>query len=328
VRGVARTFGEPYDVHVMMDALKALIRQPYWVIALILGAVLVALPSITINRDYLLVTHPPSTLLPVAVGLALLVVSAAAFTLTVIRKEPATPSDSAGLDLTRVTERDGVLSTSVGGCEIRVVNGRIEDYPNETGSAIVLPCNEYFDDRCAGDTKSALGAYVNKAFDGQVAALISLIKDECTRRLGAGTNQQKTTDECAESFGAGRCVLLVKPLGRSIPIALVSTTTQRANQGLAGRISYLFGGMRELVACLADARLDEAVMPVLGAGHGRIDSPLAFVGLLLAVAEAARYGQGGQRLKRVTIVVFRRNPDSPAEVSQTVVRRALALIGS
>jgi hypothetical protein len=86
--------------------------------------------------------------------------------------------------------------------------------------------------------------------------------------------------------------------------------------------------MRALVACLADARLDDVVMPVLGAGHGRIDPPMAFVGLLLAIAEAARYGQGGQRLKRATIVVFQRDRDSQSEVAPTVIRRALALIGS
>ena len=52
-------------------------------------------------------------------------------------------------------------------------------------------------------------------------------------------------------------------------------------------------------------------MPILGAGHGRIDPPLAFVGLLLAVAEAARYGQGGQRLRKVTIIVFKRTQTPP-----------------
>jgi hypothetical protein len=154
------------------------------------------------------------------------------------------------------------------------------------------------------------------------------MKDECRRRLGVGVEQQKTDDERAESFGTGRCVLLIKPLGRSVPIALVSTTTQRAGQGLAARISYLFDGMHELVTRLADARLNEVTMPILGAGHGGIDPPLAFVGLLLAVAEAARYGQGGQRLKKATIVVYKRDAESPAVVDKIVVRRALALIGS
>jgi hypothetical protein len=63
--------------------------------------------------------------------------------------------------------------------------------------------------------------------------------------------------------------------------------------------------MQELMKCLADARLNEVLMPVLGSGHGRIDPPLALVGLLLAVAEAARYGQGSQRLRSVTVVAFK-----------------------
>ena len=113
-----------------------------------------------------------------------------------------------------------------------------------------------------------------------------------------------------------------------MPVAVVSTTTQRAGEGLAARISYLFDGMRDLVTRLADARLNEVAMPILGAGHGRIDPPLAFVGLLLAVAEAARYGQGGQRLRKVTIVVFKPNAESPAQVDRVLIRRALALVGS
>lgn len=313
----------------MMDALKALVKQPYWVIALILGVALVAFPCVTIDKDYHWMSHPPSTFVPVAIGIALLLVSSAGFGFTLLSKRSTNADDvGAGLDLTRVKESNGALWTTVGGCEIRIVYGRIEDQAREAGVAIALPCNEYFDDHCAGDTRSALGAYVNRVFEGQAAAFVSLMKDECRKRLGAGVEQQKTDDERAESFGAGQCVLLIKPLDRSAPVALVSTTTQRAGQGLAARISYLFDGMRGLVTRLADARLNEVTMPILGAGHGGIDPPLAFVGLLLAVAEAARYRQGGQRLKRVTIVVFKPDADSPGEVDQVVVRRALALIGS
>jgi O-acetyl-ADP-ribose deacetylase (regulator of RNase III) len=169
---------------------------------------------------------------------------------------------------------------------------------------------------------------VARAFEGQTAAFVALTQDECRKKLGEAVERQKTKDVRAMSFGVGKCVLLVNPLGRLVPVALVSTTTQRAGQGLAGRISYLFDGMRELVARLADARLKEVVMPILGAGHGGIDPSLAFVGLLLAHAEAAPYGQGGQRLKRATIVMFRSDTNAPGEVDQVVVRRALALIGS
>jgi hypothetical protein len=221
-----------------------------------------------------------------------------------------------------------MMCTSVSGCEIRVVHGRIEDHDGESTTAIVLPCNEYFDDRCAYDTKSALGAYVNKVFEGEVDDFISASKDECRKRLGPGVEQQKTADECCVSFGAGRAVLLQNSLGHKVPVALVSTTTQRAGQGLAAKTSYLFDGICELVARLVDARLHNVVMPILGAGHGRIDPALAFVSLLLAVAEAARYAPGGQPLRRVTIIVFQRDADSQPQVDPVVVRRALALIGS
>jgi hypothetical protein len=216
----------------------------------------------------------------------------------------------------------------VGGCEIRVVFGRIEEYSPNPGTVVALPCNEYFDDRCTADARSALGAYVGRHLNGHEAEFARLIQDECRRQFGRGSDQQKTNDEVAESFGAGRCVLLLTPLAHPISIAVVATTTQRAGQGLAARISYMFEGMHELFALLADARLNDVVMPLMGAGHGGIDSPLALVGLLLAVAEAARYGPERQRRKRITIVVFRRSVTDPPEVALGVIRRTLALIAN
>ncbi len=312
----------------MGTLLKTLFKQPYWVIILILGALLVASPYVTIDKDYHWTTHPPTTLVLVVIGIALLVASMFGFGFALWTKHKRDQAIGNGLDLTRGKESNGVTWTTVGGCQIRVVDGRIQDHPLDSSTAVVLPCNEYFDDECAGDTKSALGAYVNRTFEGQVQAFVSLVKDECKRKLRPTTVEQETDDERAESFGAGRCILLLKPLDRSVPVALVSTTTQRAGRGLAARISYLFDGMSELVARLADARLNEVVMPILAAGHGRIDPPLAVVGLLLALAEAARYGHGGQRLKRVTIIAFKRDSESPAQVDHNIVRRALALVGS
>jgi O-acetyl-ADP-ribose deacetylase (regulator of RNase III) len=152
--------------------------------------------------------------------------------------------------------------------------------------------------------------------------------DECRKRLGPGSKQQKTEDEAALSYGVGRCVLLSEPLGRSVTVALLSTTTQRIGQGLHSRISYLFDGMRELVSRLGSARINEVIMPLLGSGHGGVDPPLAFVGLLAALAEAARYAQGSQRLRKVTVVVYRRDTRSKPQVDPVVVQRVLALISS
>jgi hypothetical protein len=67
-------------------------------------------------------------------------------------------------------------------------------------------------------------------------------------------------------------------------------------------------------------------MPIFGGGHGGLSPQLALVGTLLAIAEAARYGERGHRLKKATIVVYKRDSSSPAEVNEVVIRRALALI--
>ena len=231
-------------------------------------------------------------------------------------------------DASRVSESNGELRTNVGNCEICIVNGRIEQYEAKPGSVVALPCNEYFDDRCTADSRSALGIYVAHHFGDRASAFSALVQGGCRTKFTRGTNQQKTNDESAESFGPGRALLLMEPLGSPVSVALIATTTQRAGQGLAARISYLFEGMRELFALIADERINEVVMPVLGAGHGGIEPPLALVGLVLAVAEAARYGSERQRRKRIVIVVFRPSPTDPSMVAAAVVRRTLALVAN
>jgi len=234
----------------------------------------------------------------------------------------------AGLDPTLVNETDGVLSARVSGCEIRALAGRIEDYPADPKTAVILPCNEYFDDECTRDTRSSLGAYVNKAFPGRVDDFVAFLKSECAKRLGPGVERQMKEGKSAVSFGPGRAMILLSPLGSTVSLGLVSTTTQRAGQGLVAKTSYLFDGVSELVTRLVDERLSEVVMPVLGAGHGRIDPATALVSLLLALAEAARYAPGGRPLVRVTIVIFQRDEKNKPQVDPIVVGRALALAAS
>jgi O-acetyl-ADP-ribose deacetylase (regulator of RNase III) len=232
-----------------------------------------------------------------------------------------------GFDVSNVSESNGELRAVVSNCEICVVNGRIEDQPVDADTVVALPCNEYFDDRCTDDARSALGVYVSRHFKGSASNFSSLIREHCRKKFGPGVEQQKTEDEIGESFGVGRCVLLTRPFGHPASVALVATTTQRAGHGLTGRISYLFDGMRGLFSQLADARIDKVVMPIMGAGHGGIDPPLALVGLVLALAEAARSGTNRHR-RKVTIVVFKPTPAAAPEVSPGVIRRTLALVAN
>ena len=181
---------------------------------------------------------------------------------------------------------------------------------------------------CLTDPSGALGAYARRVFDGRTNALAAHLRDECDKQLGAGTEVEKTAGRRATSFGAGRCVLMKRPLDHSVALALVSTATKRAGKTLMGRISYLFEGMSELVARLADERIETVVMPLLGAGKGGIGEPLAYVGLLLALAEAIAQRDGGHHLQSVTIVLFKAAAESPPSIDPTVVRRGLALVAA
>jgi hypothetical protein len=60
--------------------------------------------------------------------------------------------------------------------DLRVSFGRIEECRyDEAGSVIVPPANEFFDDACITDHKSALGAFVKHHFDGQVDDFTKLV---------------------------------------------------------------------------------------------------------------------------------------------------------
>jgi len=217
---------------------------------------------------------------------------------------------------------------SVGASEISIIAGRIENHPAGPQTAVALPCNEYFEDNCTSDTRTALGVYAGRHCLGVTSTFSDQVRQQCLTRFGVGTRQQRTMDEWGESHGPGRAILVPDPSRNAAAIALLSTTTQRAGQGLAARMSYVFDGVRELFELLADKRINEVVMPVLGAGHGGIDPPLALAGLVLALAEAARYGADRQRRKKITIIVFQRSKHDPPDVETDGIRKALELVAN
>jgi hypothetical protein len=126
-----------------MDALKTLFKQPYWIIAMLLGALLVAAPCVTIDEHNHWMTHPPNTLWLAMAGTALLLLSAVSFAFTLWTKHLMAVNAGAGVDLSRVKEGDGAMWTTVNRCEIRVVEGRVQDFAAGPGTTVVLPCNEY-----------------------------------------------------------------------------------------------------------------------------------------------------------------------------------------
>jgi hypothetical protein len=191
----------------MHKVFGALFKQPYWVITLAAGVALVLAPSITIDKYYVWNGNIP-TYWPIGTGVALIVLSALTFGYSLMSQRDIDKNIVGGIDLARVKEHGGGYWTKVNECEIGVVTGRIEEYKiDDRACAVALPCNEYFDDICVYDTRSSLGAYVNRAFAGEIDQFVLLMKNEAKKRLGPGTVWQKTNDESAESFGTGKCIL-------------------------------------------------------------------------------------------------------------------------
>lgn len=69
----------------------------------------------------------------------------------------------------------------MGTTPLNVRLGRIEDVPAGEHDAVVLPANEYFDDECVRDERSALVAFVQKHFATRITELQVLIRDELQR---------------------------------------------------------------------------------------------------------------------------------------------------
>ncbi len=259
----------------MWSVLEKLLNKPFEVLTLVGGLLVAVLATVSLKKDSLDLNQSPNYVL-FAFGVGLAVVS-----VVVLSSERWTTAGFGGKreqasTLTLVSEADGAFWTKLGECEVRVVYGKIEHFRAEEGLAVVLPCNEYFDDDCVLDVRSALGAYVGAVFSGRTSTLQSLIRDEAVRILGPGSLQKKNDKEQALSFGIGKCFLLENPLGHNGTMALVSTTTQREDEGLAGKISYVFAAMNSVVRALANAgRYSVIVTPVLGSGHGRINAATA-----------------------------------------------------
>jgi hypothetical protein len=222
---------------------------------------------------------------------------------------------------TQIREHKGVLTTRVRGTVISVVFGRIEDLsPIDTDSAVLLPANEYFDDDCIHDNRSALGAFMQRHFEDDLPSVRALV--DAQLRDVPTTLVQKASGIEQRSYGVGTCVFLDSADDWRCRIALGAVTTQRANEGLRSELPFIFAAVRRLVAGMCDRRLHKATIPILGSGHGGLSVELAFFGLVLALAETAMGPSGGQ-LRVATIVVFQNTPDDQPVLSVSIAKEML-----
>ncbi|HET7443479.1 MAG TPA: nucleotide-binding protein [Solirubrobacterales bacterium] len=211
------------------------------------------------------------------------------------------------------------VSMRIGRARVRIVKGLIQDYPKD-GSVIALPANEYFDDECVNDPKSALGAYVKHHFGESLDDFLAAIDAE----LDGLPSQRVPRKEhlVAESYGIGQAIFLNR-LSPKHRIILTSATTERAAIGLRAEPHFLYAAMQGTIETMNTNRLYSLVMPVFGSGHGGMPPIVALLFSLLAVRSCLA-GEPGLQLNELCIVVF----NGSTEVTEPVVEEILGRIGS
>lgn len=223
----------------------------------------------------------------------------------------------------RVKRNEHGFHINVNEVTVNVVFGRIEEKSDSfSDSAIVLPANEFFDDDCIDDKKSALGAYINSKFLNQVEQVKDRIKNElinCKK-----IEIEKENGIFKDSYGVGKALLIKNILGSSQPVVLLAVTTKRAGEGLRSELSYIHEALKQLFAVTADARIASVCLPILGSGHGGLKKEIALFGLIMALLEMIT-SPSGKHMKTVNIIVFRDTVTSMPEIKESTVKKLLSL---
>ena|GEM_PF-1872632 len=230
------------------------------------------------------------------------------------------PTGSSG-----ITGTDDQCRMLIGRTEVCIHFGDIRSCDsNDPGAVVALPANEFFDDDCIRDTRSALGAYMTSVFPNAIGDIQKLI----ARKLANAPSElvEREPDERVMSYGVAKCVCLKNALASGRNVMFVSVTTKRAGIGLRSEARYLFAAMKAVCQEMNDGRFTDLFLPLMGAGHGGLEPELALLYLLLSTKAVIDDRSGGSHLRSVTIVVFRKDERTEPNIHPDVVRRVLSLV--
>jgi hypothetical protein len=195
------------------------------------------------------------------------------------------------------------------------------------GSVLVLPANEFFDDRCFNDVRTAAGAFIRSHFDvNQAVGLKHLVEQELKSRPsepvpGRGDTQTK-------SYGTGTCVYLDHPFGTAYRLILAAVATDRPATGIRAEMASIFNAMAGVHRIVAAERgISVIYIPLLGAGKGGVPPKLALRGLIIAALEA-RCAEGGHAMKEIHLVIHQpegKDPLLSRRQSRKAVRELITL---
>ena len=207
--------------------------------------------------------------------------------------------------------KDG-FTLRIGRADLNIHFGRIEGCDSsDPACAIVLPANEFFDDECISDKKSAMGAYIQSAFPEKTREIQALVYERLTDVLVE--NVEKEPGRIYKSYGIAKCVYLDRPLSSNRKIILVSVTTKRAGQGLRAEAHFLFLAIKAIHQVMVDHRLNQIYLPLLGSGHGGLRNEVALLYLVLGIAELL-HSPSGHHLRSINIVIFQSAEKTKPEI--------------
>jgi hypothetical protein len=198
---------------------------------------------------------------------------------------------------------------------------------NPVSSVVVLPANEFLDERCFQDARTAAGAFVARHFPNQSGELQQAVRG----RLGDPLEfVERSGRPPAPSFGIGTCVYLDRPLGSNLRIIFAAVASDRPPDGLQTDLSTIFKVIERVRCILAEERVSSVYMPLLGAGKGGVPAEVAFHTLIAALLETRCRG-GGHHLNEVHVVVHApegRSPQIPIDRTRDHVSQLLTLYHS
>ncbi len=229
-----------------------------------------------------------------------------------------------GTDKDRVQQIENGYSVSLGSLTINVNFGRIEEFNfADENHLIALPANEFFDDDCIHDTRSALGAFMQYHFKDSIPTIQALVKDAL--RDEPSEEVEKKLKIFGHSYGIGKCVFLDQPLSSRLRVAMVAVTTQRKNVGLHAAAHYVFQAIESIQHIMADNRLTSLYLPILGSGHGGLKGAVSLICMLIAFGELHLRGTN-HNIREINIIVYKRNGNYTPSISETIVKSSLDLV--
>lgn len=202
---------------------------------------------------------------------------------------------------------------------VNVLLGRIEECEPEDDGLVALPANEFFDDECIHDERSTLGAFMQRHYPERIHEVQSLVKEALANEPTEEVS--KRPGQAVPSFGIGTSVLLDRPLDTAFRVALVSVTTQRADEGLRATAADVLNAVASIHRLMANNRLRRLYVPLLGSGHGGLRHEVSLACLILAFVEQLQ--QSAYKIREVNIVVYRPDDESAAVVAEEDIRNLL-----